>query len=586
MGRRDGPRHPHAADPAPGSRLAGVPTPPRLSDLSGPRDADTGTLRSRGRRFTELLSIARRHHLVPFRRLDFSHDPATSDLRRDQAEHLRRALEEAGGGFVKMGQLLSTRDDLLPEEWTEGLAHLQRNVTAAPADEVRALLEQELGAPVDQVFATFDPVPVAAASIAQVHRARLPDGTAVAVKVQRPGIDAAVRRDVDIALRVVRFMARWSTEARQVGVQDIAAQYADDLIRQVDFVSELRNLTALRAAQARSARPDEVRFPDPYPDLSGRRVLVMEFLEGDTLSAIRAERSERDLDAPMRAILRAFLRQVVFDGLYHADMHPGNVLVLPDGRPALIDFGSVGRLDPGLRDTVQDLLAAYLQDDTSRIADAVLRMAPVRDAHDEPDFRRDIARFVADELGPGARIGVDTVDDAVEVFGRYRLKPPPDFVAAARALAIFEGTLRTLAPSFDLLEESRGLAREQITDQLRPGKLRDLAAKELLGVVSAARRLPRRVDRIGEAIETGRFTVNIRLFADSRDRQLVSGMIRRILLVLLGAGAGILAIVYLSLPARPTAALSTGVAGGLLGGAAVVLLGWAAIDAWLARRRR
>ena len=198
-----------------------------------------------------------------------------------------------------------------------------------------------------EVFATFDPVPVAAASIAQVHRARLPDGTAVAVKVQRPGIDAAVRRDVDIALRVVRFMARYSTEARQVGVQDIAGQYADDLIRQVDFVSELRNLTALRAAQARSARPDEVRFPDPYPDLSGRRVLVMEFLEGDTLSAIRAERSERDLDAPMRAILRAFLRQVVFDGLYHADLHPGNVLVLPDGRPALIDFGSVGRPRPG-----------------------------------------------------------------------------------------------------------------------------------------------------------------------------------------------------------------------------------------------
>ncbi|MEG8036235.1 AarF/UbiB family protein [Sphingomonas sp. LR61] len=310
-----------------------MPNPPRLSDLSGSQEADTGTLRSRGRRFTELLSIARRHRLVPFRRLDFSHDPATADLRRSQSEHLRRALEEAGGGFVKMGQLLSTRDDLLPEEWTEGLAHLQRNVTAAPADQVLALLEQELGAPVDQVFASFDPVPVAAASIAQVHRARLPDGTAVAVKVQRPGIDAAVRRDVDIALRVVRFMARWSTEARQVGVQDVAAQYADDLVRQVDFVSELRNLTALRAAQARSARPDEVRFPDPYPDLSGRRVLVMEFLEGDTLSAIRAERADRDLDGPMRAILRAFLRQVVFDGLYHADLHPGNVLVLPDGGP-------------------------------------------------------------------------------------------------------------------------------------------------------------------------------------------------------------------------------------------------------------
>jgi ubiquinone biosynthesis protein len=547
-------------------------TVPKLSlATERSRAAAPRTFLRRGRRFAELVRIARRNGLLPVRKLDFTTEPSGASVRALQAEGLRRALEEAGGAFVKMGQLLSTRSDFLPEEFVAALSRLQQSVKPAPWDEVERMLEEEFGAPLASVFRDFDPEPIAAASIGQVHRATLKSGAVVAVKVQRPGIVPEVRRDVAIALRVTTAVSRTSPQARVLGIQAVAEQYGEDLIRQLDFRLEALNLSAMRALQSRSPRAGELRLPELIESLSSDRVLVIEYLEGETFSALneKPDAPRAELATAMRTVLSAFVRQIVFDGVFHADLHPGNIMLLTDGTPALVDFGSVGRLDLQLRETIQELLIAYLQSDTQLIA-----------------FRRDLSTFITFELGPGARVSVLTVDALVTILTRYGVGVPAEFVAAARGFAVLEGTLRTTMPEFDLLEEARALAGGQIRDQMAPANVRGILTTELLALLPSVRRLPRRLDQIGLALETGKLNVNVRLLADRRDRRLLAGLVRQSMLAIVGGTAGVASLGYLTAPAPAVAGvISTVAAGTTLGIGSLVLLGAAVVDSLLTRGR-
>jgi ubiquinone biosynthesis protein len=497
---------------------------------------------ARTRRYGQVTLIAARHGLG--RHLG----RGRGSLSAPAAASLGPALEEAGGIFIKLGQFLSTRPDLLPPALLAELSRLQDGVAPAPANEIRELLTRELGAPPGEVFARFDARPLAAASIGQAHRARLTSGEEVVVKVQRPAVEALVDRDIDILLELARTAEARSSVAREYHVLDMARGFARSLSEELDFRTEAQNIDAVRASLESDGG---VVVPRVHPHLTTGRVLVMDWLDGVSVreAGATADRLELDGTALARNLLRCLVRQVMLDGVFHADPHPGNVLLLNDGRLALLDFGSVGRLNPLQVQALRMMMLAVQRRDPSLLRDAILDVTELPDGTDEEILERALADFMAQRLGVGMKPGAEMFTDLFRLLIDFHIAFPAPMAAVFRCLVTVEGTLALLAPGFQVVEEVRSVGTTWLLEAAAPD-LRRSAQEELIAALPTLRRLPRRMDRVTAALERGRLAGNLRLSLNEHQERVFTHLVESAILAFLGAAVGLMSVLLLARPDR------------------------------------
>src|SRR6266702_4302995 len=503
---------------------------------------------ARSRRYWQIVRIFAGCGVGPM----LARGPRSASLARSLSE----ALDRSGVVFVKFGQALSTRRDLLPPEFTAELGRLQDRVSPLPWAQIERVLDEDLGG--TGMFAEIDTDPLASASIAQVHAATLRTGERVVVKVLRPGVTSLAQRDLDIIARLARRTEARAAWARAIGVVTLSEGFAAALREELDFRVEARNLAAVGAAAGRGDPGSPVVIPRAHHDLSTRRVLVMQRLDGVAVSQADAALAAGDRQRLARDLLDCLLRQIVVDGVFHADPHPGNILLLADGRLGLIDFGSVGRLDSGLRAALQRLLLALDRRDPVALTDALLEVTARPDALDEQALERSLGALLVRHLAAGRPPDATMFAELFRIVTRHELAVPPEFAATFRALSTLEGGLTQLAPGFDIVAEAERFGQTQLHERLGPASLKEAAADEIVALLPMLRRLPRRMDRIAAAVEGGRLSVNVRVLADERDRKTINGWIQLGVLTVLAASAGVMAVALLALKGGPAMTATVG----------------------------
>jgi predicted unusual protein kinase regulating ubiquinone biosynthesis (AarF/ABC1/UbiB family) len=438
------------------------------------------------------------------------------------ADDLADDLERMGPTYVKLGQLLSTRPDLVPPAYIDALTRLQDRLEPFPAEDAERIVAEELGVRVSKAFLEFESEPLAAASLGQVHRAKLRDGRTVAVKVQRPGVREQLVRDLDAIEDVVEFMDRHTKAGRQYEFGRTFEELRKSLMAELDYRREARNASTLDENLAEFQR---IIVPRPVEDYTTSRVLTMEFIRGRKITSISPlARLELDGDVLAEELFRAYLKQILVDGFFHADPHPGNVFLTDDRRIALLDVGMVGRIGPDLQQHLLRMLLAIADGQGGEAARATIQAGDVRSGYREDIFTADVKTLVADfatarnaENIQVGRVMLEVTRSAAE----NGIRLPVELTMLGRALLALDQVGRTLDPQFDpnaaIQRNASDLMRRRMMKNVSPSRM----FSNMLEMNELVQKLPGRVNRALEAITEDGIEVRVRV---PEEKWLLQGM--------------------------------------------------------------
>jgi ubiquinone biosynthesis protein len=457
------------------------------------------------------------------------------------AVKLRLLLEELGPTYVKIGQIVSSQASVLPVDWATELARLQDAVPPFPAEQVRERIIEELGAPPEELYASFEPQAFAAASTAQVHRATLHDGTLVAVKVQRPNISSIIRADLGIMQNAARVVSTRSESVRAMDLVGMLEQFSSGVLEELDYNGEAYN--ALRLAENMANLPG-VHVPAVYPELSTSKLITQEFVRGVKVSDVRAiEEAGLDREEIARNALRALIKQLPVDGFFHADPHPGNLLVnLETGMLTFIDLGMMGELELQQRLRLAQLMIVMQQKSVDGMAGALRGMSvPFRGDVDEKAFRRDFARRVGRYMTPGRVVSFGQVaGEGFELLRIHGLRLDADMTLAVKALVQTESVARALSTDSGLLSEGVPMLRDMVLETITGEKIIEAAKKQ---AISVAGQVVERIPTLTEATakwldqyQKGRFEVTVDTSELSKEVQKLTRLGREIVIAVMLVG--------------------------------------------------